>query len=75
MTYSFSDSDIVLESSDSKNLIVLNADFNDLTASNIGESSVVEESRRESRSLSNAGRVENANQDVVVEQSLNQALL
>ena len=70
MTYSFSDSDIVLETRNSKNLIVLNADFDDLTASDIGESSIVQEGRREGRSLSNAGRVENADQDVVVEQSL-----
>lgn len=55
MTYSFSDSDVVLESRDSKNLIVLDADFDDLTASDIGEGSVVEESRREGWSLGDAG--------------------
>ena len=74
-TYSFSDIDAVLESRDGFNSAVLSADLDDLAASDVGIGSVVEESRRECWSFGDAGRVEKANQDVVIEQCLDQTLL
>jgi hypothetical protein len=74
-TYSFSDRDIVLESRDHNDLAIAYAAFNDLTASDVRKGSVVEQCGGECRSLCNIFRAELANENVVVEKSLEVALL
>lgn len=74
-TYSFSNRDIVLESRDHNDLAVAYTAFDNLTTSDIGKGSVVEQSSGEGRSLCDVLRAELANENVVVEKSLKEALL
>ena len=74
-TYSFSNRDIVLESRDHNDLAVAYTAFDNLTTSDIGKGSVVEQSSGEGRSLCDVLRAELANENVVVEKSLEEALL
>lgn len=74
-TYSLSNGNIVLETGDDSNLIVFQTALDDLSASDIGKSSVIEQSGRESGSLGNVFRAESANENVVVEQGLEEAFL
>jgi hypothetical protein len=75
LTYSFGDSDIVLESRDYNDLAIAYAAFNDLAASDIGKGSVIEQCGGEGRSLCDVFRAEFADENVVVEKSLEVALL
>ena len=74
-TYSFGDGHIVLESSDDRNILTLDTNIDNLASGDIGVGSVVEKSGRESWCLGNTRRVEHANEDMVVEQSLDETLL
>lgn len=74
-TYGFSHSDIVLESRDGNDLVVFHTALDDLSAADVGKSSVIEQSGRESRSLRDVLRAERTNEDVVVEKSLQEAFL
>ena len=75
LTYSFSDRNVVLESRDCNDLVVAHADFDDLAASDIGIGGVIEKRGGEGRGFCDVLRAELANENVVVQQSLEEAFL
>lgn len=74
-TYSLGDRCVVLQAGNDENIIVIRTKLDNLSSSNIGESSVVEEGRSERGSLCDVLRGKLTDKDVIVEQSLNEAFL
>lgn len=74
-TYSLGDRCVVLQAGNDENIIVIRTKLDDLSSSDVGKSSVVEQGRSECGSLCNVLRGELTDKDVVVEQSLDEAFL